>query len=168
MKNSLKKLAVTALALLLAISFFDVNAQEYNRERDLEQKKERFEAQKVAFITDRLDLSSAEAEKFWPIYNKYKDEQKTAQKAWRSDHDYSHEDIIKMSDSEAEKFTKDQLGHEQKLLDLRKALITNMKGVISPQKIVMLFEAEKEFRVDLMRKVSHGQGQGTGRSENRK
>lgn len=168
MKTSFKNLALTTLALLLVISFLDVNAQENSRERDMEQKKERFEAQKVAFITDRLDLSSAEAEKFWPIYNAYKDEQKAAQKAWRIDHDYSHEDIIKMSDSDAEKFTKDQLGHEQILLDLRKALITNMKGVISPQKIVMLLEAEKEFRVDLMRKVSHGQGQGIGRSEDRK
>ncbi len=62
----------------------------------------------------------------------------------------------------------DQLNHEQEMLDLRKGLITNMKGVISPQKILMLLEAEKEFRVELMRRVSHGRSTGVGRSEDRR
>ena len=32
---------------------------------------ERFKALKVAFITEKLDLSPKEAQGFWPIYNKY-------------------------------------------------------------------------------------------------
>ena len=35
--------------------------------------QERIKAQKVAFITERLDLSSKEAQKFWPIYNAFED-----------------------------------------------------------------------------------------------
>ena len=31
--------------------------------------REKIKTLKVAFITDELDLSSSEAEKFWPIYN---------------------------------------------------------------------------------------------------
>jgi len=36
-----------------------------------ERGKERIKAYKTAYITEQLDLSSAEAEVFWPVYNKY-------------------------------------------------------------------------------------------------
>ena len=42
-----------------------------NKEKD--KLKERIKAQKVAFITERLDLSSKEAQQFWPIYNAFED-----------------------------------------------------------------------------------------------
>ena len=36
-----------------------------------ERGKERIKAYKTAYITQELDLSSKEAEKFWPVYNEY-------------------------------------------------------------------------------------------------
>ena len=33
--------------------------------------KDKIRTLKVEFITDKLDLSSGEAEKFWPIYNAF-------------------------------------------------------------------------------------------------
>lgn len=146
---------------------YSLTAQNSNQHRNMQQNRERIEAQKVAFITNKLDLSSAEAEKFWPVYNDFKDEQKTKQKTWRDNHDIATEDIVKMSDVDAEKFAQDELNHEQEMLNVRKGLITNLKGVISPQKIVLLMGAEKEFRVELMRKVSHGRTHGEGRNDNR-
>ena len=38
-----------------------------------EDRKEKIEAMKVAFITQKLDLSSKEAQVFWPLYNDYQD-----------------------------------------------------------------------------------------------
>ncbi|OZA24427.1 MAG: hypothetical protein B7X86_08430 [Sphingobacteriales bacterium 17-39-43] len=35
---------------------------------------ERIEAIKVAFITKKLDLTTEEAQKFWPVYNNYQKE----------------------------------------------------------------------------------------------
>jgi len=167
--KTLKEKSVTLIILfLLTVFVFDLQAQDKGQQRNMEQNKERIETQKVAFITDRLDLSVEEAEKFWPVYNNYKGSQKTKQKAWRDEHDFTSDEITNMTDNEADEFAKAQMGHEQEMLDLRKGLITNMKGVISPQKILMLLEAEKDFRVELMRKMSHGRGTGVGRSEDRK
>ena len=39
------------------------------------EKKTQIKALKIAFITEELKLSSAEAEKFWPLYNAYDTEQ---------------------------------------------------------------------------------------------
>lgn len=38
--------------------------------------KDRWKAEKIAYITDAMELTSAEAEKFWPIYNKCECEKK--------------------------------------------------------------------------------------------
>lgn len=167
--KTLKGKSVTFIFLfVLTVFVFSLHAQDKGQHKNMEQNKERIEAQKVAFITDRLDLSVEEAEKFWPVYNNYKNSQKSKQKAWRDEHDFTPEEITNMTDNEADEFAKAQMNHEQEMLDLRKGLITNMKGVISPQKILMLLEAEKDFRVELMRKMSRGRGTGVGRSEERK
>lgn len=168
MKNTAEKLSAVIVVLLFMVFVCNLNAQKTDQHRNKQHNKERIEAQKVAFITDRLDLSVDEAEKFWPVYNNYKDQQKSKQKAWRGSHDFTSEDIKDMTDSEAEGIANKQISHEQEMLDLRKGLITDLKGIISPQKIIMLLEAEKEFRKELMRKVSQGRGAGQGRSEDRK
>jgi len=36
---------------------------------DLEQKKEKIEAIKVAYLTEELELTVAESQAFWPVYN---------------------------------------------------------------------------------------------------
>ena len=41
---------------------------------------ERVQALKVAFITKALNLTSAEAEKFWPIYNEFQDKRDVVRK----------------------------------------------------------------------------------------
>lgn len=38
--------------------------------------KDRWKAEKIAYITDAMELTSAEAEKFWPVYNKCECEKK--------------------------------------------------------------------------------------------
>ena len=163
-----EKFTGTLLVLVFVTSVYTLHSQDRDQNRDMQQNKERIEAQKVAFITTKLDLSSAEAEKFWPVYNEFKNEQKEMQRNWREKHNLKPEDIAELTDAEAEKFAKDQLDHEQEMLDKRKELIIKMKGVLSPQKILMLLEAEKEFRVELMRKVSQGRAPDKGRYENRR
>ena len=37
-------------------------------------RMERIHAIKVAYLTDKLQLTSEQSEKFWPIYNRYEEE----------------------------------------------------------------------------------------------
>ncbi|HLG04086.1 MAG TPA: hypothetical protein VI731_10860, partial [Bacteroidia bacterium] len=41
---------------------------------------ERVQALKVAFITKHLNLTPAEAEKFWPVYNEYQDKREAVRR----------------------------------------------------------------------------------------
>jgi hypothetical protein len=46
-----------------------------------EDKKDggRIEALKIAYLTRKLNLTTEEAQKFWPVYNKYADELRKVQ-----------------------------------------------------------------------------------------
>ena len=55
----------TLIALLCPLFMFSQNI--------LDKKREKIEIEKIAYITKSLDLSSEEAQVFWPLYNKYSD-----------------------------------------------------------------------------------------------
>ncbi len=57
--NINKYIATLGLLLFLTVASFAQDRPD----------REKIKALKVAFITERLDLSSKEAQLFWPIYN---------------------------------------------------------------------------------------------------
>src|SRR6187431_2294722 len=75
--NKLKKINTMNLRKLYPILFlllsFNFYAQIQSDKDKFKEKREQIKAMKVAFLTTELDLSSSEAEKFWPLYNTYDD-----------------------------------------------------------------------------------------------
>jgi hypothetical protein len=49
------------------------------------QQREKLELFKIQFITKKLDLTPAEAEKFWPVYNDQKDASQSLMQAKKED-----------------------------------------------------------------------------------
>ena len=103
------------LLSFLVLAGFLIRAQNGNR----------LEALKIAYITNKLNLSPQEAERFWPIYNQYAAELKQAR-----------QQAIKNNSSEIEL--------DESTLNIRKKYSTQFSQVISPQKVDMLFKSEKE------------------------
>ena len=104
---------------------------------------------KIGFITQRLNLTSAEAEKFWPIYNEFRNKSKELKKGRRNDFQdmQSGENI---SDKELETLLSELLQSEQKLLDLRKEYVSKFKQVLPIKKVVLLLQAEREFNKEMI------------------
>jgi hypothetical protein len=85
----------------------------------------RLEALKIAYITKRLDLSTEEAQRFWPIYNQYMVEIRTARQAYKVD--------------------KDEIRLEESILNIRKKYSPDFNKAISSSKVNLFFRSEKEF-----------------------
>jgi hypothetical protein len=109
--------------------------------------KMRVESQRIAFITQRLSLTPAEAEKFWPVYNAHRD----ALKALRDD--FERPDVDNLTDDEASNLIDRHITQEQKKLDLKKHLISQLRSVLPARKIVLLHVAENAFNRELLRKA---------------
>ena len=66
-----------ALALVGAVAF----AQKPEKKGDKEQWREKVRAEQVALITEELNLTEAEAQAFWPVYNEVQAQRREAFKA---------------------------------------------------------------------------------------
>ncbi len=142
-------------SVMLVVAFFalsfNVVAQ---RDKPSSDREERIKTYKIAYITEKLNLTTDEAEKFWPVYNENEKVMQNKNKEFRKSHNINPEVVEDMTDSEAQQFISDQLTHDQEMLDLKKKFISNLEGVLPQKKIFILMEAEKQFRVDLMKRVA--------------
>ena len=116
------------------------------------EKKEQIKALKVGFITNELALTPDEASKFWPIYNSFDDKQfelrHQKMKSYRARMD--DDALDKMSEKEASALLSQMESNEDELYQVRKKFIANLKGVISPIKIIKLKKAEDDFNRKLL------------------
>ena len=117
------------------------------------EKKEQIKALKIAFLTDELSLTTAEAEKFWPIYNTFDEKQhEIRQQKMHVFKKRLDENVIdKMSEKDAAAFLLQMENAEDELYQLKKKFTTNLKGALPPVKIIRLKKAEEDFNRKLLK-----------------
>ena len=84
----------------------------------------KLEAYKVAVLTNRLKLSIDEAQKFWPIYNKYKDEIRQVRRTDRN---------------------LDEIAFEERVINIRKKYKNEFTHALPEERVNQFFKVEKEF-----------------------
>lgn len=146
------------VALLLIITVIPVYAQ--RGEKGME-RREKVRTYKIGYLTNKLDLTDEEAQQFWPVYNAHEKAVQEKSNEFRKKHNFTPDDIENLNESDAQQFITDQLNHEQEMLDLKKKFISDLKGIIPEKKILILLEAEKQFRNDLMRRLASERRKGT-------
>jgi len=117
-------------------------------------KRDRIKALKIAFISDQLELTSEEAEKFWPIYNTFEDKKFELQhEKMKSYMNRIETDMGKLSENEAKNLLAQMEKTEDELHQLRKKFNQDVKSVLSAQKLVKLYKAEEQFRKNLLKQL---------------
>lgn len=85
---------------------------------------QRLEALKIAYLTKKLNLTTDEAQRFWPVYNAY---------------------IADMKKVKADERNADELEKDEKILAVRKKYQQEFSKALSPDRANQFFKAEKEF-----------------------
>ncbi len=116
-------------------------------------KREKMEAQRVAYITQELKLTPAEAKAFWPIYDEYDAKRHELRKSFKNAEDLHKPEIDKLTEKEATQILDNQIIEAQKLLDLRKEYHAKFKSVLPAVKVLKLYDAEREFQKILIDKL---------------
>lgn len=114
--------------------------------------KEKVEAMRVAFLTNRLDLNPEEAKQFWPVYNSYRHDLTQLRRSFYPNDDGTdpHLDASR------------QLEFEQKKLDLKKQYLPQFEQVIGKAKLNKLVTAEEDFKRLLMETMRNRRQQKPG------
>ncbi len=145
-KTNMKAIKIFTI-LLLTLSFSTFSQDKFK------EKKEQIKALKVAFITDELNLTSDEASKFWPIYNAFDDKQSELkyEKMRSYKKRLENDEASKITEKEATTLLAQMESTDDELYQLRKKYNANLKGVLSPIKIVQLKSAEEKFNRKLLK-----------------
>jgi lipopolysaccharide export LptBFGC system permease protein LptF len=127
----MKQIFTLAVALILG-------AFSYAQEQQPDPKaEEKIQAMEVGYISQKLKLTTDEAQKFWPIYNDYKKDISQVIKTYRQNPDA------------------DILDRDQKIIDVRKKYRDRFVGVIGPTRVRTFFQAEGDFRKALMNRLKN-------------
>ena len=138
---------------IIMLSQNRIVAQE--NEPGAEAKKEKIEAQKIAYITTQLKLTADESKTFWPVYNEYETKKETIRKDFRKNYKPNATDSI--SEAKAKELITAQLKMEQDLLDLKKEYAVKFQSVLTASKVIKLQRAENDFKKVLLKMLKDSQ-----------
>ena len=125
----MKKMLFLLLLSLPVLGIAQDNTQRDNKLQSLE----------IAYLTKELNLSPEEAQKFWPVYNKYSAEMKQTIRSKENDPDV--------------------LDRQQKLLDIRKKYRAEFLKVLPPDRVNQVFTSEVKFREMVRKELQQRQAQ---------
>jgi hypothetical protein len=111
---------------------------------------DKIKAAQIAYMTQKLDLTSDEAQKFWPVYNQYSKEVEALVKE-RQDSKAS---------TTAGAPAPDELSYEQRMLDIKTRYNREFAKVLPAAKVSSVFRSEREFRGALIRQLRERQNMG--------
>ena len=142
--------------VITLLLFIFVSSSSFAQERNgegREKMRSRIEAQKISYITQKLDLSPKEAQQFWPLYNELEKKKHDIRvrskilfkKLYRGKDSIPEEELLKISDN---------------LIDLRlenvqleKSYHIEYKKILPAKKILDLYHTEKQFQGMLLRQI---------------
>ncbi|MNJ90934.1 hypothetical protein D3C87_85740 [compost metagenome] len=143
----IQKLAWILIPLLFASTAFG-QGDENHKEKD-----EKIEALKVGFITKELNLTSTEAEKFWPVYNEMEAKMKEIRQSCRKINHELRDSEEKISNEDAKKKLNTLFENDQKELDLKKEYSEKYIKIIGEKRTLKLLSLEHEFRRVLLERL---------------
>ncbi|WP_163401299.1 sensor of ECF-type sigma factor [Flavobacterium fluviatile] len=145
---------------ILAILLFLVSFSFYAQSDKTDEKREKIKAYKVSFLTTELELTSNEAEKFWPIYNAFDDKQYELrhQKMKTYLRKLNDDNVNSLSEKEAASLLYQIESTDKELYVLREKYMSNLRKVLSAKKILKLKKSEDDFNRKLLKQYKEKAG----------
>ncbi|HEX8349262.1 MAG TPA: hypothetical protein VF598_04825 [Hymenobacter sp.] len=145
-----------ALLLLLAGTF---RAQAQSAEQQQRQERmNRIENAKIAYLTDKLALTQEQAQRFWPLYNEYTNKRRDLGKRQREIRGTS---IESLSDQQIRDLMKQNFALRQSEVNLEKEYYDKFQKALSVRQTGQLLVAEREFTREVLQKLGGGRRGGS-------
>lgn len=122
-------------------------------------KSEEIESLKIAYFTQKLDLSPDEAKIFWPIYNDMQSEQNALRKE-RMQKMISFRkvnEIDNLSDAQVQSLITSEFDFKQRDLNLDKKYYGRLKSKLPIKVVGKFYRAQEGFKRELLNKFRGGQ-----------
>lgn len=139
--------------LLFFISVFitSVYAQNQKDDNSRKQRWEEMKAKRAAYYTERIGLTTEEAQAFWPVYNEL---QEKKGRLHRSMHNQFHrKDANGQKVMDYSKICDDMMNLRVQEIMLEKNYHTKFKSILSPEKLFKYYGAERDWANVLLKDI---------------
>jgi len=118
-----------------------------------EKSEELLKAEKVAFFTQKLNLTTKEAEVFWPVYNEYWNRKNEIIDNKRTAMKKKKKNIEEMPDEEITKYADMYINFQKQESDLLIEFNDKFKKVLPPTKVLKLYQTDYDFKAYLLQQI---------------
>jgi hypothetical protein len=108
---------------------------------------------KIGFFTKKLNLTSAEAEKFWPVYNDYQSQRNQIQTEKLKLNRNFNQNENSLSDAQLEEMGDKYVDCFVRESALAVTFHKKLKEVISPAKVILYYQAENQYKIQLLNEL---------------
>ena len=142
------------LLLLMCTATFAAQAQEDDMPALSGERLKEIKAQKTAYLTTKLGLTTEEAQRFWPIYNEYDDTREKLRKEMRELHKSGKEEGG-LTEATAKVMLTKGLDIRTRELELERTYSERFSKSIGALKTVQLVKAERDFNKEVSVSYTH-------------
>ena len=153
---------VISVLCLLAVLATGALAQEQQQQRGRQGRggegwRERVRAEKVAFLTEQIDLTESEAQVFWPIYNQLQNEQRENFEAVRKAYEAMEKGVNEgKTGKEMEKLVEAYVDAKDKNEGVETKYLNKLMKALPAEKVARYYVAEEKFRHQQIGRLGNG------------
>lgn len=144
-KPQIMKRKVVVLVFMIIFPVIRSTAQNTNLEK--------LNNYKIGFFTKKLNLTSAEAEKFWPVYNEYQSKKNLIQLEKVKINRNFNLNESSLSDNQLEEIGDKYVDCLVQESSLAVEFHKKLKEVLPPLKVVWYYQAENQYKVQLLNEL---------------
>jgi hypothetical protein len=146
-KNNYKRMkkGLIFLMLIAMLPLMRLTAQNSNFEK--------LNTYRIGFFTKKLNLTSQEAEKFWPVYNEYQRQKNIIQLDKISIIREFNLSESTMSDNQLSEMGDKLIADVTQELSLAVTMHKKLKEILPPAKVIRFYQAENQYKAQLLEEL---------------
>ena len=134
------------IALMLSVGLM----QAQNKKED---RLEKVRSQKIAFLTQKMELSPDEAQVFWPVYNEFTSQKEALNKKKRDVMVEIRQKWENATDDQKEAVADQMIAFRMEEAKLDQSYHAQFKDILPIDKVLKLYQAELQFKNYLMKQI---------------
>lgn len=138
---------LTILLFFCVFSFSTVASAQGNKNND---RSEKVESAKIAYLTDKMELTAEQAQKFWPVYNEYQNKRRDIVNAYRSGY---RQNVEELTEQQARVRINELFQVREKELALEQEYAARYQRIISNRQLIKLYRGERDFTKLLLKRL---------------
>ncbi len=140
-----------ALSAFLFISLLTTVSAQNQMSKD--ERMDRIKAQKVAFFTEKMELSSSTSQNFWPVYNEYFNKKDSIYHLSRDLRTKLQEQASSLTNKQKEETLDLLIKLKSESSNLEMKYHQKFKSILTINQVILLYQAEHEFKMRLFKQL---------------